>query len=238
MHLFELLNALWGSDAFPAFCSKCRMSWEHKHRELLPFFSTNAFYPMTSQDTMRPFCLFSQIRVRSHTNTNINILSSEWATKYLVGNSHESVFARFVILIYCEASRTALHYTASLLTRDMEKSVCAVIKCIGLVGHRWEQGCSCPKLECAVAAYKCHKIPWLGPKEQGVSVFLIVCHLFGSFRAEMKCTYLRQSNWQNYFIAKFQQELFMLLGICAAFGCLIPNTRWTWKRSGSSSSPW
>ena len=63
--------------------------------------STNAFYPMTSQDTMRPFCLFSQIRVRSHTNTNINILSSEWATKYLVGNSHESVFARFV-MIYCE----------------------------------------------------------------------------------------------------------------------------------------
>ena len=103
---------------------------------------------------------------------------------------------------------------------------------------RWEQGCSCPKLECAVAAYKCHKIPWPKPKEQGVSVFLIVCHLFGSFRAEMKCTYLRQSNWQNYFIAQFQQELFMLLGICAAFGCLIPNTRWTWKRSGSLPSPW
>ena len=67
---------------------------------------TNAFYPMTPQDTMRPFCLFSQIRARSHTNTNINIPSSEWATKYLVGNSHESVFARFV-MIYCEPSWTA-----------------------------------------------------------------------------------------------------------------------------------
>ena len=72
------------------------------------------FYPMTSQDTMRPFCLFSQIRVRSHTNTNINILSSEWATKYLVGSSHESVFARFV-MIYCELKRTRLH-CAALLT--------------------------------------------------------------------------------------------------------------------------
>ena len=55
---------------------------------------TNAFYPMTPQDTMRPFCLFSQIRARSHTNTNINIPSSEWATKYLVGGIHMKAFLR------------------------------------------------------------------------------------------------------------------------------------------------
>ena len=112
---------------------------------------TNAFYPMTPQDTMRPFCLFSQIRASSHTNTNINIPSSEWATKYLVGNSHESVFARFV-MIYCEPSWTAHcidHLTRVSLLFDPRLGEVGllgsdVVKCTGLVGHRWEQGLVLP----------------------------------------------------------------------------------------------
>ena len=189
-----------GSGAFPAFCSKCGMSWEHKHRFSPP--PTNAFYPMTSQDTMRPFCLFSQIRVRSHTNTNINILSSEWATKYLVGNSHESVFARFV-MIYCEPKRTALH--ALLCWPETWRSWCFavfVIKCIKLVGHRWEQGCSCPKVPlwalgaCAVA-YKCHKIATAERIRCRYLWLFSIC-----FETEMEGgTHLSQTNWQNYFIS-------------------------------------
>ena len=111
---------------------------------------------------MRPFCLFSQIRVRSHTNTNINILSSEWATKYLVGNSHESVFARFVMIyceykmIYCEPKRTALRCFVDLRHGEVGVFCTLVIKCIELVGHRWERECSCPKvLLCALGACDC-----------------------------------------------------------------------------------
>ena len=80
---------------------------------------TNAFYPMPSQDTMRPFCVFSQIRARSHTNTNINIPSFEWATKYLVGNSHGRVFAGFV-MIYSESASTVEHFTfVAVVTRGI-----------------------------------------------------------------------------------------------------------------------
>ena len=74
---------------------------------------------MPSQDTMRPFCVFSQIRARSHTNTNINIPSFEWATKYLVGNSHGRVFAGFV-MIYSETASTVEHFTFVAVTRGIK----------------------------------------------------------------------------------------------------------------------
>ena len=75
---------------------------------------------MPSQDTMRPFCVFSQIRARSHTNTNINIPSFEWATKYLVGNSHERVFAGFV-MIYSESASTVEYFTfVACVTRGIK----------------------------------------------------------------------------------------------------------------------
>ena len=160
---------------------------------------TNAFYPMTPQDTMRPFCLFSQIRARSHTNTNINIPSSEWATKYLVGEFTWKRFCAFCNdLLWAELDST-LHWPGFLcfLTWDLEKLVCSAVMWSNApdwsdtVGNRvW----SCPKVLCAVGAYKCHKIPWWGPKEHGVSVFLIVCHLFWSLELKRDTFESKQHN--------------------------------------------
>ena len=141
---------------------------------------TNAFYPMPSQDTMRPFCVFSQIRARSHTNTNINIPSFEWATKYLVGNSHERVFAGLV-MIYSESASTVEHFTfVAVVTRGIKVNLLdGVTKYVQLVetsGNRALNSSSSSPLFGAAVAYKCHKIPQPGRKGQGVQVFNIVSH--------------------------------------------------------------
>ena len=138
---------------------------------------------MPSQDTMRPFCVFSQIRARSHTNTNINIPSFEWATKYLVGNSHERVFAGFV-MIYSESASTVEHFTfVAVVTRGIKvASLNGVTKYVlwiktsgNRAGFALHSSSSSP-LFCAAVAYKCHKIPRPGGKGQGVQVFNIVSH--------------------------------------------------------------
>ena len=124
LRFFHHSNALWGSPAlfqhFAQSAAACPGSTSTENYRRFSPPPTNAFYPMTSQDTMRPFCLFSQIRARSHTNTNINTPSSEWATKYLVGNSHEGVFAH-IVMIYCELDARVLARISYFLTWDGEK---------------------------------------------------------------------------------------------------------------------